>query len=263
MTTSRKTTAGKAAAAATDAPIPRSERGRRRTLLLQQIIEGAGVVFADRGVTNTSLQDVADHLGVSRAALYYHVSSREHLLRLVLGSYISLYREWLHDLRERADLTPEQRLREAMRILTRGFHTHPHLSRIFLRAETEFPEDVAIEQRRSRRGIHREVELIVIDGVQDGSFVDVDADVVTFAIFGMINWMHVWYVPGGRLTAEEVADGFTEIVLGGIRKSPSRTDDRSPLASIARMKTLLEQLEKQVATGDESPSPRRRVQRGA
>jgi AcrR family transcriptional regulator len=219
-----------------------AEPARRRTLLLDQIIDAAGIVFAEKGIAGTSLQDVADHLGVSRAAIYYHVRGREHLVRLVIGGYIGLYREWLTDLRGRADLTPEQRLREAMRIITRPFSTHPHLSRIFLRGEMEMPDDVREEQRRSRRVIQHEVELILAEGVRDGSFAGIDPVVTTFAVFGMVNWMHVWFSPDGRLTAEEVADAFTDLVLHGIDRPP--TANGAAADTIARMRELLDELER-------------------
>ena len=219
--------------------------GARRVLTLDQIIKAAGLVFAEKGISGTSLQDVADHLGVSRAAIYYHVPSREHLLELVVGTSIGHYREWLADLRARTDLTPEQRLREAMRIITRPFASHPHLAKIFLTGETDMPAHVRDEQRRSRRVMQDEMEAILADGERDGSFRQVDAVVVSFAIFGMVNWMHVWFEPGGRLRAEEIADLFTDLVLRGLRPEPGESDDR-PEAAIRQMRELLDGLERSV-----------------
>lgn len=191
-------------------------RPRRRILGLEQIVDAAGHVFAEKGISNTALNDVAEHLGVSRAALYYHVDSREHLLRLVVDGYITLHREWLHAIRERADWTPEERLREAIRILMRGFSTHPHLSKIFLTGEMEMPDDVRDEQRRSRRVIQEEMSKIIVDGIEAGHFSAVDPKIVSYGIFGMINWLHVWFRTDGRYSTDDVAEMFANMIVGGI-----------------------------------------------
>jgi AcrR family transcriptional regulator len=41
-------------------------------------------LFAQKGVQRTSLQDIADRLGITKPALYYHFSSREDLVRSIL-----------------------------------------------------------------------------------------------------------------------------------------------------------------------------------
>ncbi len=41
-------------------------------------------LFLQQGVQRTSLQDIADKLGITKPALYYHFSSREDLVRSIL-----------------------------------------------------------------------------------------------------------------------------------------------------------------------------------
>ena len=41
-------------------------------------------MFLQQGVQGTSLQDIADELGITKPALYYHFSSREDLVRSIL-----------------------------------------------------------------------------------------------------------------------------------------------------------------------------------
>ncbi|MDN3353647.1 TetR/AcrR family transcriptional regulator [Actinomadura sp. DC4] len=50
----------------------------------QRIQEVARELFAQRGVQRTSLQDIADRLGITKPALYYHFSSREELVRSIV-----------------------------------------------------------------------------------------------------------------------------------------------------------------------------------
>lgn len=45
-------------------------------------------LFSQKGVQRTSLQDIADRLGITKPALYYHFSSREDLVRSILQPLI-------------------------------------------------------------------------------------------------------------------------------------------------------------------------------
>ena len=55
-------------------------RTARRELVENEIYEQAIRLFAERGFAGTSLQDIADALGITRPALYYYVKSKDELL---------------------------------------------------------------------------------------------------------------------------------------------------------------------------------------
>jgi len=54
----------------------------------QRIQDVARDLFARHGVQRTSLQDIADKLGITKPALYYHFSSREELVRSIVQPLI-------------------------------------------------------------------------------------------------------------------------------------------------------------------------------
>ena len=54
-------------------------RGTRRELVENEMYEHAIRLFAERGFAGTSLQDIADAMGVTRPALYYYVKSKDEL----------------------------------------------------------------------------------------------------------------------------------------------------------------------------------------
>jgi AcrR family transcriptional regulator len=58
---------------------PRASTARRE-LVENEIYENAIRLFAERGFAGTSLQDIADALGITRPALYYYVKSKDELL---------------------------------------------------------------------------------------------------------------------------------------------------------------------------------------
>jgi hypothetical protein len=53
--------------------------------------------------------------------------------------------------------------------------------------------------------------------VAEGKFrSDLDPRIVSLGILGMCAWVHQWYRPGGRFTAEQIAAIFSELVLDGL-----------------------------------------------
>jgi AcrR family transcriptional regulator len=60
---------------------PQAPRGHGR----RRVIDAAVELFAEHGVSGTSLQMIADHLGVTKAAVYYQFHAKEDIVLAVLG----------------------------------------------------------------------------------------------------------------------------------------------------------------------------------
>jgi AcrR family transcriptional regulator len=68
-------------------------------------------LFLQQGVQRTSLQDIADMLGITKPALYYHFASREDLVRSILVPLIDEGEQFVAD-QERHDDTDVRELLE-------------------------------------------------------------------------------------------------------------------------------------------------------
>jgi AcrR family transcriptional regulator len=68
-------------------------------------------LFLQQGVQRTSLQDIADKLGITKPALYYHFASREDLVRSILVPLIDEGDQFVAD-QERHDDTDVRELLE-------------------------------------------------------------------------------------------------------------------------------------------------------
>ncbi|MGO9180308.1 MAG: TetR/AcrR family transcriptional regulator [Candidatus Limnocylindrales bacterium] len=61
----------------------------RHTETRQRAIEVALELFAAQGYEKTSLREIADRLGITKAALYYHFVSKEALLGAIMESLVA------------------------------------------------------------------------------------------------------------------------------------------------------------------------------
>lgn len=70
---------------------------RPRSDTRERIQEVARELFLQRGVQRTSLQDIANKLGITKPALYYHFQSREDLVRSILVPMIDEGEQFVDD----------------------------------------------------------------------------------------------------------------------------------------------------------------------
>jgi len=77
----------------------------RRTDTHERILEVAARLFSERGFAGTSIRDIADALGVTKAALYYHFPSKDAILGELVAQPLAAVRAVLtepHRLTDRA-----------------------------------------------------------------------------------------------------------------------------------------------------------------
>ncbi|MFC6086401.1 TetR/AcrR family transcriptional regulator [Sphaerisporangium aureirubrum] len=72
----------------------------------QRIQAAARELFARQGVHKTSLQEIADRLGITKPALYYHFASREELVRSIIQPLMDGGEKFILEQEARGDVNP-------------------------------------------------------------------------------------------------------------------------------------------------------------
>jgi AcrR family transcriptional regulator len=72
----------------------------------KRILQTARELFAAKGVQQTSLQEIADRLGITKPALYYHFTSREDLVRSIVTPLLDDSEAFIGRMEARDDLPP-------------------------------------------------------------------------------------------------------------------------------------------------------------
>src|SRR5262245_3391525 len=180
------------------------------------ILGAASRLFSTRGYHATSMQDIADAVGILKGSLYHHFESKEAILyRIVKEPIVRLHRTVAE-----IAATPgpaAAKLERAASAHVQAFHDHyPHLF-VYLR-ETE---DVRRRFRTSAGLGPRDYERLwgdmVQGGMKSGEFrADLDPTVVVYGLLGMLNWLYKWYDPNGRLGPHEIAAQFSALALSGL-----------------------------------------------
>ncbi len=196
--------------------------------------EHAARLFAERGFAGTSLQDVADAMGITRPALYYYVSSKDELLAKLVTEVTEGPAAVLAEIDARPGLDPAAKLRELVRLTALRQATQPARFRLLVRSEAELPPDLSKTHERGRRVVLKAVAGIVEQGVIAGQFRPVDSRVAALAVLGMCNWVAFWFHPG-RDSAEAVADQLADMALASVQRADHRTPEAEGAAGALGM----------------------------
>lgn len=89
----------------------------------EEIFRTAAELMVQRGYAGTSMGDLARAVGMTKAGLYHHISSKQDMLfRILLRAMEGLEREVIEPTKRIVD--PEKRLREMIRLHVRGLFEH-------------------------------------------------------------------------------------------------------------------------------------------
>ena len=180
------------------------------------IIQAAAHIFREKGYHAASMQDIADAVQLQKGSLSHHVSSKQEILLAILDQALDLL---ISDMRNvvDTDLSPAEKLRSAMQVYIGRLTEDPNLAAVLLL------EYRSLEPRLQTRHIARRDRYeslwrqVVHDGITSGDFRPVDEQIVTYALLGVQNWLITWFKEGGRLSALEVADHFSDLFLRGLK----------------------------------------------
>ena len=198
------------------APARRGGNGRagRVAYDLDAVLSVAVQAFNERGYDATSMGTLAERLGTSKSAIYYHVSGKEELLRLALERALGNLERLLDEPDPAASALDrlERVLRGAVGVLVAELPFVTLLLR--LRGNTDVEREALARRREFDHAVARLVEEAVADGALRS---DVDARTATRLLFGMVNSLVEWYRPGGGLSADQLADAVVAMAFEGLR----------------------------------------------
>ncbi len=206
-----------------------AKRERRR----DEILRSALTAFRERGYHATTLDHIAERLGVRKTALYHYFPDKDAILHACHAESLAQLERILAEARRRP--TPPEQLRhlivEHVRVMTGSPGDSPLAFEVTAFGDRQQAEIVAGRDR-----YEREIRRIIQQGIRDGSFRAVDAKVAAFAVLGALNWISRWYRPEGALDAGAIGTQFADQLVGGLTPLPKPRAARHP-RSPARART--------------------------
>ena len=190
-------------------PHVQEKRRRRRG----EILGAALRTFREKGFHGTTLDDIAERLGVRKAALYHYFPDKQSILQECHQESLGELQRILREARKLP--TPTQRLahiiHEHVRVMAETLQGSP-LAMEVRAFSPERQTDMILHRDRYERAVRR----IIDEGIRAGEFRAVDSKIATFVLLGAINWIARWYRPEGELHAPELGEVFADQLLKGL-----------------------------------------------
>jgi AcrR family transcriptional regulator len=207
------------------AAVARPGRVRRTTQRkLDTLLGAAAELIAEQGFEATAIRDVGRKVGASLAGMYYYFASKEDLLfQIQYRTFASLL-----EAQERIAGQPGG-ARERIRRLLVGhlafFARHPHEMKVC----TKELESLSGEYYRRTESLRRRYYHLMADAVAElmngtgGKARESSRSRhATLFIFGILNWVFMWYDPARDGPVGALGDEIFDFVLNGLRPGASK-----------------------------------------
>jgi len=165
--------------------LPRKERERiaRKT----EILQAARVIFAVKGLHETTLDEIAEKAELAKGTIYSYFENKEDLFFSVLEEAISNLEMVINETCE-SDLPPPKKVSELIKKVLCLFEDNVDLMQLMSRSQP----GVVIDKMRERMMTHFRNLIIMVsnilrEGVQKGFFANIDTERAASAFFNLIH----------------------------------------------------------------------------
>ena len=167
---------------------------------LSPILRTALSEIVAHGYDATSVRVIADGVGVTVPALYYHFKNKQAILVALLDHALDIVTSHVHGVVEAVCL----------------YMAH-HRDLAFLDSERRALTPPNLEHYVARRDeVEKAVRDAIDDGCDGGVFRTVDPAECSRAILSMCQGISSWFSPDGESTAEETASRYVRIALATV-----------------------------------------------
>lgn len=193
-------------------------RQRRR-----EVLKVSARVFSEQGYEKASIRRISKELGKSLSALYYYVKTKEELLYLIqLETFTSLADELALSTTGIPD--PLERLRSMIENHVSHFLNNIDELKVCAHEMESLSGEAYQEVLAVRRRYFRDTRSIVADLLRRFGNDELDANLATLILFGMLNWIYMWYDPKRNKSVSELADQIYRLFVNGL--ASGRADRR-------------------------------------
>ena len=181
------------------------------------ILMSAAAVFAEQGMEKASMAQIASHSNVSKALLYHYYPSKDSLIFAIIHTHLVELEASVAAAVDPA-LAPEAQLRVLVGVVLEKYRGADDAHKVQLVGTAALSEEQRDEIRAVERQIVRHFSTVL-------RRINPDLDrperpllmPVTMSLFGMMNWVYMWFRDGGLITREDYAEVATTLILEGIR----------------------------------------------
>lgn len=208
------------------------ERVREREVKREAVIRAAAHAFNRKGYHNTSLDDIAAALEVTKPTVYYYVQNKEQLLFECFVAGVEGIRAAFREVKQQ-QVSARERLAAVLRHY--GEAVASEFGWCMVRAEEQdLSPDMSSHIKALKSEIDQGIRRLIREGIQDGSIQPCDPKMTAFALAGALNWIAHWYRENQSMTGAQIADAFVTIFETGLLPRAAQAAQPAPRRATRR-----------------------------
>lgn len=181
-------------------------------------LDTAARLFEEHGYASTSIEDITEALGLSKAIFYYYWKNKKDILLEIHNRAVQALNDHLSQV-----LTDTSDPIERLTGLIKG-HLQVVMNRRSLVAvllgEATYSDETLQARRDYTNRFQRVIEEAIHAGVVDSNY---PPKILTYALLGLLNSTAQWYRPDGEMSSKEIASWYLQLAtVGCLHRSPSR-----------------------------------------
>ena len=207
-------------------PEPLWRPGRRRRaeaydVKREAVIATAARLFQEKGYRNTTLNDIAATLNVTKPTIYYYVQNKAEILAECRARVWDGISKTIQDASESRKVGLEK-----LEIFLKSYAEA--ISTDYGKCLVMTIRDVGSEDaelQKFRQGLREATQVlrdIVAEGIKDKSIASCDPRMAAFAMYGALNWITYWYDPAGPNDPSEIGEAFVQLFRTGLKPRKGR-----------------------------------------
>jgi AcrR family transcriptional regulator len=188
------------------------------------VLQTAAHLFLEHGYRRTSMSELGTRLNITKPALYYYFHNKEEILVECYRAGIAAI-EGLLDKAAVSQGNGLNKVKAYIEAYAKAIVTHDFGRCVAMLDDAELSPKSRREVRALKRRIDVSIRGYVEEGITDGSVVQCNAKLASFALAGAVNWIGTWYRPEGDLSPDEIASEFANLLTQGLRRSAVEAPD--------------------------------------
>jgi AcrR family transcriptional regulator len=182
------------------------------------IVQAAAALYASRGFNGASVADLAERCKTSKSLIYHYYQSKEDILFDVMISHVRALEEAARDAVAGEDVAAEK-LRRLAHVFMALYVGAADRHKVLLNELDNLDDKRRAEIVKTQRGLIEIVQRLLAEIQPSLKRRASESYAAAMLFFGMINWTHTWFDPGGPVSSDAIADMAVDVTLGGLAKA--------------------------------------------
>tara|TARA_B100000686_G_C16617347_1_gene877229 strand:+ start:231 stop:905 length:675 start_codon:yes stop_codon:yes gene_type:complete len=181
-----------------------------------QIIDAAAKLFEEKGYEGTSIQDIANEVGILKGSMYYYIDTKEDLLFSIMQQSHSGALALIEEI-SKLEVDALTRIYALVKKHVTLFAQDHTITSVFFREFRALSEERSEVIKGAGYAYVLFLNSLILEAQKEGlSSKDLDSKKATMAAVGMLNAMSFWYKPEGSWTSEEIGNEYAELAVMAI-----------------------------------------------